>query len=87
MHDVRFHDNNFQAYIRLKIGRMTPTVACSPDLLLVLQNKCFYILELTVGFESNTRKNSHRKHTKYHDLIKQQVRLFTEVMSTYLSAL
>ena len=36
-----------------------------PDLLLVLPKKCLYILELTVGFESNIRKNSHRKHSKY----------------------
>ena len=28
-----------------------------PDLLLVLPNKCIYILELTVGFESSMRKN------------------------------
>ena len=32
-----------------------------PDLLLVLLNNFLYILELTVGFESNNRKNSHRK--------------------------
>ena len=56
-----------------------------PDLLLVLPNKCLYILELTVGFESNIRKNSHRKHTKYHDLIKQQEHLFTEVKYVNLS--
>ena len=43
-----------------------------PDLLLVLPNKCLYNLELTAGFESNIRKNSHRKHTKYNDLIRQQ---------------
>ena len=45
-----------------------------PDLLLVLPNKCLYILELTVGFESNIRKNSERKHTKYSDLIRQPER-------------
>ena len=50
-----------------------------PDLVLVLPNKCLYILELTVGFESNIRKNSHRKLTKYHDVIRHQERLFTEV--------
>ena len=50
-----------------------------PDLLLVLPNKCLYILELTVGFESNIRKNSHRKHTKCHDLVRQHERLFTKV--------
>jgi len=42
-----------------------------PDLLLVLPNKSLYILELTVGFESNIRTNSHRKHKKYHELVRQ----------------
>ena len=32
-----------------------------PDLLLVIPDKCLYILELTVGFETNLRNNSHRK--------------------------
>ena len=36
-----------------------------PDLLLVLPNKCLYIRELMVGFESNIGKSSNRKHTKY----------------------
>ena len=49
-----------------------------PDLL-VLPNKCLYILELTVGFESNIRKNSHRKHKKCYDLVRQQEHLFSEV--------
>ena len=31
------------------------------DQLLVTCDKCLYILELTVGFESNLRNNSHRK--------------------------
>ena len=56
-----------------------------PDLLLVLPNKCLYILELTVAFESNIRKNSHREHTKYHGLIRQHDHLFTEVKYINLS--
>ena len=56
-----------------------------PDLLLVLPNKCLYILELTVGFESNIRKNSHRKHSKYNDLIRQQEHLFSKVKYVNLS--
>ena len=32
-----------------------------------------------MGFESNIRRNSHWKHTKYHDLIRQHEHLFTEV--------
>ena len=41
--------------------------------------------KLTVGFESNSRKNSHRKHTKYHDLIRKQEHLFSEVKYINLS--
>ena len=32
-----------------------------PDLLLSLSNKSLYILELTVGYESNLRSNAERK--------------------------
>ena len=32
-------------------------------LLLVLLNKCLYILELKAGFESNNRENSHGKYS------------------------
>ena len=50
-----------------------------PDLLLVLPNKCLYILELTVGFELNRRKTYHLKRTKYHDLIRHQENLFLQL--------
>ena len=40
-----------------------------PDLLITLENKCIYILELTVGFESNLLTNATRKRQKYQDLI------------------
>ena len=40
-----------------------------PDLVLVLNNASVYVLELTVGFESNIKINSDRKATKYHPLI------------------
>ena len=56
-----------------------------PDLLLALPNKSLYILELTVGFESNIRKNSRRKHTKYNDIIRQHEQLFSEVKYINLS--
>ena len=36
-----------------------------PDLLLAIENKVLYILELTVGFETNLKTNSVRKHEKY----------------------
>ena len=39
-----------------------------PDLVVVKDKKC-YVLELTVGFETNIRKNSERKQKKYANLI------------------
>ena len=36
-----------------------------PDLLITLEDKCIYILELTVGFESNLLTNATRKRQKY----------------------
>ena len=37
-----------------------------PDLVFVLNNTTVYLLELTVGFESNINVNSERKAAKYH---------------------
>ena len=46
-----------------------------PDLLLVIPDKCLYILELTVGFETNLRNNSQRKQLKYRTLIREQQKI------------
>ena len=40
-----------------------------PDILFLIHSKCLYILELTVGFESNLCKNAMRKREKYKNLI------------------
>ena len=40
-----------------------------PDLVLVLNNASVYVMEFTVGFESNIKINSDRKATKYRPLI------------------
>ena len=42
-----------------------------PDLLLATSDKRLYIIELTVGHESNLAKNVNRKKAKYKDLIRQ----------------
>ena len=42
-----------------------------PDLLFLIQSKCLYVLELTVGFESNLNNNAVRKKEKYLNLIKE----------------
>ena len=39
-----------------------------PDLLLIPKNKTLYILELTIGFETNIKVNSDRKALKYNPL-------------------
>ena len=50
-----------------------------PDLLLSSQNNDLYIIELTVGFESNLTNNVNRKHTKYKDLVREQEKDFRKV--------
>ena len=49
-------------------GFITPSVITGdqlrPDLLLAIENKVLYVLELTVGFETNLNSNSDRKHKK-----------------------
>ena len=41
-----------------------------PDLLFLIQSKCLYIVELTVGFESNLKNNAVRKKEKYMYVVK-----------------
>jgi len=60
-----------------------------PDLLISklesILDKCLYILELTVGFESNIRTNAKRKAQKYRDLVLQQSNKYTDVKFINLS--
>ena len=43
-----------------------------PDLLLLTGNKVLYILELTLGFETNIQANSVRKANKYTPLLQDR---------------
>ena len=43
-----------------------------PDLLLTVFSKCLYILELTVGFETNLLNNAIRRTNRYEDFVKRQ---------------
>ena len=43
-----------------------------PDLLLSFSNEYLYIVELTVGYESNLQKNVQHKKAKYSQLISEQ---------------
>ena len=47
-----------------------------PALLLTTKDNCLYILELTVGYETNLRNNIERKRSKYAVLIKDQIKHF-----------
>ncbi|CAB4027714.1 interferon-inducible GTPase 5-like [Paramuricea clavata] len=64
-------------------GFISPSVITGdelrPDLLLTIENKILYILELTVGFETNLKTNSDRSHEKYLTLITDQENIYDEV--------
>ncbi len=95
------HDSvlNFLASILTKVqnsrlfvdlpGFINPSVlsgdSLRPDILLVIENKCLYILELTVGYKSNLQINTNRKRQKYLDLIKEQQTCFPTVKFINLS--
>ena len=50
-----------------------------PDLLLSTSSGCLYIVELTVGYESNLEKNVQRKKAKYSELIREQSEYYEKV--------
>ena len=50
-----------------------------PDLILVLNNTTVYLLELTVGFESNIKVNSDHKAAKYHPLLTNLLTEYTNI--------
>ena len=56
-----------------------------PDLLITIQTKCIYILELTIGYESNLQNNATRKRQKYENLIKKQQKHYEKVKFVNLS--
>ena len=63
-------------------GYLSPSIITGdtlrPDLVLTIENKCIYILELTIGFESNLKTNATRKREKYQDLINKQLNYYEE---------
>ena len=53
--------------------------AYRPDLLLITPDDKLYIVELTVGFETNLHNNVERKKAKYEDLIEEMKDNFVSV--------
>ena len=70
-------------------GYLSPSIIIGenlrPDLLLKTNNNYLYILELTVGFESNLDTNATRKHSKYASLLSDLQRKFKCVSFVNLS--
>ena len=56
-----------------------------PDLLILTKDNCLYILELTVGYETNLRNNVNRKYSKYKDMIMEQKKNYHAVNFINLS--
>ena len=56
-----------------------------PDPLFLIQSKSLYVLELTVGFESNLNNNAVRKKEKYLNLINEMSRNYRCVRFVNLS--
>ena len=63
-------------------GYLSPSIITGdtlrPDLVLTIENKCIYILELTIGFESNLQPNATCKREKYQDLINKKLSYYEE---------
>ncbi|CAB4003346.1 Hypothetical predicted protein [Paramuricea clavata] len=74
--------NNSTLFVDLP-GYKSPSIVTGdtfrPDLLLSINSDCLYILELSVGYESNLQTNVDRKRRRYEDLITQQKKQFKSV--------
>ncbi len=70
-------------------GFLNPSIVTGdkyrPDLLLTTKDNCLYILELTVGYETNLRNNIKRKQERYKEVIKEQKKHFKSVEFINLS--
>jgi hypothetical protein len=56
-----------------------------PGLLILTKDNCLYVLELTVGYETNLRNNIQRKYSKYKEMIVEQKKKFRPVKFINLS--
>ena len=89
-----FLTKTFQALHRCKLfvdlpRFISPSVKTGdeyrPDLLLITPVEELYVLELTVGYESNLARNTNRKKAKYKDLVKTLEKNFQTVKFVNLS--
>ena len=79
------HFPHFQIayYMLISLPFYLPSVitgdSLRPDLVFISKNSILYILELTVGFESNIQINSDRKASKYSSLILDLKHTYSDV--------
>ena len=70
-------------------GYLSPCIitgdSLRPDMLLSTIDNRLYIIELTVGFETNLANNAHRKELKYHSLLTDLVNEYHSVEFINLS--
>ena len=79
---------HYSYIFRLLIICRSPSLFISKSLdcfLDISKNSILYLLELTVGFESNTQINSDRKASKYNSLIKDLKYTYSDVKFVNLS--
>ena len=56
-----------------------------PDILLATADNILYIIEVTVGFETNLDNNAHRKELKYHPLLTDLAKDYNKIKFVNLS--
>ena len=56
-----------------------------PDMLLSIEDKCLYIIEVTTGFLTNPERNAQRKEIKYRPLLEQFENTYRKVKFIHLS--
>ena len=78
----------FKLYVDLP-GYLSPSVLTGEslrlDMFLSIEDKCLYIIELTVGFETNLERNSQRKEIKYRHLLRHFENTYRKVKFINLS--
>ena len=91
---LKFIANSFQSIVGSTLyvdlpGFLSPCIITGdtfrPDILLVTKDKKLFVLELTVGFETNLNINSQRKKDKYQELLQALNSQFSSVKFVNLS--
>ena len=91
---LKFIANSFQSIVGSTLyvdlpGFLSPCIITGdifrPDLLLVTKDTKLFVLELTVGFETNLNINSQRKKDKYQELLQALNSQFSSVKFVNLS--